>query len=147
MRKTSLLTALPILGVVLALSAGPAQAKTPDGKTPAEETVCDAEIGAGFGLCNAFCEAMDCDLLPLFGGDGDVLPNASERACLKTLDNYIKLTGNTAFPCQCPTAGGGAGTATLGCECASDADCDGSSSLVCSGQPGVCIEDDGGPGA
>lgn len=150
MKKTTILSVCAIIALALVLGTGPALAKTPDGKTPAEETVCDGEIGAGFGLCNAFCEAMDCDLLPIFGGDGDPLPNASEKACLRTLDNYIKLTGNTAFPCQCPEPGSGTGTGTFGCACNSDADCNGGMSLVCSGtpsNPGVCVEDDGGPGA
>ena len=39
-------------------------AQTPDGQTPAEETVCDALKGDGvskglYGLCVAFCEAQD----------------------------------------------------------------------------------------
>jgi len=49
-----------------------ALAQTPDEETPAEEVVCDGEVGAAFGLCNAFCEAMDCD------SDS---PRASEQAC------------------------------------------------------------------
>ena len=146
MRKATLLTALTIIGLFISLSAGPALAKTPDGETPAEETVCDGETGAAFGLCNAFCEAMDCDLLPLFGGDGAKSPNASERACLRVLDNYIKLTAKTAFPCQCPPPGTGAGTGTLGCECKDDLDCKEDMSLVCSDLPGVCIDDDPTPG-
>lgn len=39
-------------------------AQTPDGTTPAEETICDGLEGAAFGLCNAYCEAKDCDLNP-----------------------------------------------------------------------------------
>lgn len=38
----------------------PAMAQTPDGEPPAVESVCDDLTGAAFGLCNAYCEAMDC---------------------------------------------------------------------------------------
>lgn len=43
-------------------------AKTPDGMTPAEETVCDELQGAKrglYGLCVAYCEAQDCDSIEL----------------------------------------------------------------------------------
>ena len=60
------------------------QAKTPDGETPSEETACDAYEGAAFGLCNAYCEAMDCD---------SAEPQASEKACEKVLGNFRKKTG------------------------------------------------------
>jgi len=55
-----------ILFSVLALGllwsfAVTSDAQTPDETTPAEETVCDLYEGAAFGLCNAYCEAMDCD--------------------------------------------------------------------------------------
>ena len=65
---------------LLAAFAGTALAQTPDGQTPAVETVCNTQMsGAPFGLCNAFCEAMDCEL----ENDGDPLtePNASSTAC------------------------------------------------------------------
>ena len=44
----------------------PATAQTPDGETPAVEEVCDTLIGATpglYGLCVAYCEAHDADLL------------------------------------------------------------------------------------
>jgi len=60
-----LLTALTTIMVfgLLALSA-PVLAQTPDGQTPAQETVCDALQEDGitkglYGLCVAFCEAGD----------------------------------------------------------------------------------------
>ena len=57
-------TALPILTIcLLTLFAGALLGQTPDGQTPATETACELESGAAFGLCNAYCEAMDCDLL------------------------------------------------------------------------------------
>jgi hypothetical protein len=71
-----------------------AAAKTPDGQPPSQETVCDAETGAGFGLCNAYCEAMDCDS-----------PNhhASDNACEHVKRNFERKTGRP-LPCEatCP---------------------------------------------
>ena len=71
---------------------GAASAKTPDGLPPSVETVCDNETGAAFGLCNAYCEAMDCD---------SGAPQASQKACDKVRDNFVKQTGE-APPCDCP---------------------------------------------
>jgi len=71
-----------------------AAAKTPDGQPPSQETVCDAETGAAFGLCNAYCEAMDCDS-----------PNhhASDNACEHVKRNFERKTGRP-LPCEatCP---------------------------------------------
>jgi hypothetical protein len=67
-------------------------AQTPDGQTPAIETGCDGQSGAAFGLCNAYCEAMDCD--------GD-LPQASELACVRVLDRFQQITGS-----EIPSCGG-----------------------------------------
>jgi hypothetical protein len=60
--------------------------------TPAEETVChDAGLtGALWGLCNAYCEAMDCDF---------ATPDASETACQKVLGNFQKKSGGLLPPC------------------------------------------------
>ena len=46
---------------IVAMTAVGTFAQTPDGLTPSEETVCDRYEGNAFGLCNAYCEAMDCD--------------------------------------------------------------------------------------
>jgi hypothetical protein len=84
-------------GCLLLAVAGAAAAKTPDGQTPSQETVCDHETGAAFGLCNAYCEAMDCDS-----------PNhrASVGACNSVRRNFERKTGRP-LPCavQCPCAG------------------------------------------
>ncbi len=54
-----------VLMAVLAILASPvAYAQTPDGQTPAEETICDQLQVTGvskglYGLCVAFCEAQD----------------------------------------------------------------------------------------
>ena len=67
---------------------------TPDGLPPPMEHVCDAEKGAAYGLCNAYCQAMDCD---------SVAPNASDTACQKVSNKFMQLTGRPV-PCSesCP---------------------------------------------
>lgn len=81
-----------LFGTIAAWS--PATAKTPDGQTPAEETVCDGQAGAAFGLCNAYCEAMDCDSMD---------HRASDTACSRVKRNYERMTGRP-LPCEvvCP---------------------------------------------
>jgi hypothetical protein len=73
-------------GIALVLAfTYPGMAQTADGETLAVEDVCaNAGLtGKALGLCNAYCEAMDCD-------SGS--PQASEAACLRILsqlDTYI----------------------------------------------------------
>jgi hypothetical protein len=100
MMKTRLTLAFALLlictgtGAVLALG-------TPDHMPPALETVCDMEQGAAYGHCNAYCEAMDCDL----ANDGDPLtqPHASATACAKVRAKFQQTTGRDV-PCEvtCP---------------------------------------------
>ena len=53
---------LTLVFALLLICSGAAMAQgTPDWMTPHQETVCDSETGAAFGLCNAYCEAMDCE--------------------------------------------------------------------------------------
>jgi hypothetical protein len=72
----------------------PAAADTPDGQTPSEETVCDQERGAAYGLCTAYCEAMDCD---------SEAPQASATGCSRVRANFERITGRP-LPCDiaCP---------------------------------------------
>lgn len=81
----------------LVFGAGSAFAKTPDGKPPSQETVCDRESGAAYGLCTAYCEAMDCD---------DPNKRASDAGCAAVRRNFEKKTGRP-IPCAmtCPCAG------------------------------------------
>ena len=67
---------------------------TPDELPPPMEHVCDAENGAAYGLCNAYCQAMDCD---------NDTPSASDTACQKVSDKFMQLTGRSV-PCSidCP---------------------------------------------
>ncbi len=88
---------LPIRSVVLAslvaavgLIAAGAATKTPDAKTPAEETECDSLRGASFGLCTAYCEAMDCD---------SDAPKAKPAACLRVLKKFRKVSEDASPPC------------------------------------------------
>ena len=62
--KYLLSTLITIIAFVLLATASPALAQTPDGETPAQETVCDSLKDSGitkglYGLCVAFCEAHD----------------------------------------------------------------------------------------
>ena len=68
-------------------------AQTADGMTPAEEQVCDDLNGALYGLCVAYCEAMDCHL-------GDQF--ASDRACERVLTNYMSHSDGEMPPCHGP---------------------------------------------
>lgn len=71
----------------------PSVAATPDGFTPSQETVCeDAGLtGALWGLCNAYCQAMDCD------SDS---PKASLEACRKTAQKYAEKSSGAVLPCE-----------------------------------------------
>ncbi|HYN20836.1 MAG TPA: hypothetical protein VE078_07750 [Thermoanaerobaculia bacterium] len=85
---------LCILALALLVAAAPTAAKTPDGMPPSEETVCDGQVGAAYGLCTAYCEAMDCD---------SPEPNASATACSRVQANFLRHTG-MPLPCDvaCP---------------------------------------------
>ncbi len=136
-RDNTLLFLFFALVLAAALAPGAAIAQTADGQTPAEETVCDELSGAAFGLCNAYCEAMDCELLD--DGDESTSPNASEKACLRVKNNFIKITGLAVLPCDAcdPNAG------QLGCPC-DDSTLFCADGLFCDEDNGLCVEDGGG---
>jgi hypothetical protein len=73
--------------VCMVFAAGGVFAKTPDGMPPSEETVCSGLSGAAFGLCNAYCEAQDCDVHP-------------RPSCPVLKRNFEKITGSPIFPCD-----------------------------------------------
>ena len=87
------LVILTCLMGALVVMTNEARSKTPDGETPAVESVCDGLSGAAFGLCNSYCEAMDCD---------SPNPRASEQACSQVLDNFMKKTDGKLPPCSKP---------------------------------------------
>lgn len=64
------------------------------------QSVCDEAdlIGAAYGACNAYCEALDC------AGPGE---DQHGRACNQALDRFFELTGEYP-PCEplCPCASG-----------------------------------------
>jgi hypothetical protein len=63
---------------------------TPDEQPPAEETVCDPNVGLrgpAYGLCVAYCEANDCELDP------------GQHSCEVLLRNFYRATGRTDVPC------------------------------------------------
>ena len=85
---------LTLAFALLLACTGAALAQTPDGMPPPLETVCDMETGAAYGLCNAYCEAMDCE---------SDAPNASATACSKVRTKFQNITGRDV-PCEltCP---------------------------------------------
>lgn len=76
------------------LVGGGVLAKTPDGMPPSQETVCSSLTGAAFGLCNAYCEAQDCDVHP-------------RPSCPVLRRNFAKITGSAVFPCDIGMCGDG----------------------------------------
>ena len=74
--------------------ASPAPAQTPDGDPPAVEIVCDDFWGAAWGLCNAYCEAMDCD-----GFD----PLASANACDRVAAQFHIESYGALLRCGSPS--------------------------------------------
>src|SRR5215471_18223362 len=72
---------------LLAVTLQTSSAKTPDGMPPSQETVCSGLTGAAFGLCNAYCEAQDCDVHP-------------RPSCEQLRRNFERVTGSDVFPCD-----------------------------------------------
>jgi hypothetical protein len=78
---------LGLAAAIVMFAAGSAFAKTPDGMPPSQETVCSGLTGAAFGLCNAYCEAQDCDVHP-------------RPSCPVLRRNFQRITGSPVFPCD-----------------------------------------------
>jgi len=83
-----------------------ATAYTPDGKTPAVETVCDPLTTEGvtqglYGLCLAFCDAQDIasEELPITEADLDALMGAASSGSILDSYNMIKKTTDPYMPC------------------------------------------------
>lgn len=70
--------------LLLCLGTGAVLAQTPDS--------CGNETGAAYGLCNAYCDAMDCD------SDN---PSASATACEKVRTRFQNVAGRD-LPCEVP---------------------------------------------
>ena len=95
MMNVRLMLSFALLLICTGTGAALAQG-TPDWETPAQEAVCNGETGAAFGLCNAYCEAMDCE---------SENAQASATACTKVKDKFTNITGRDlpceAFACPC----------------------------------------------
>ena len=64
------------------------------GQAVAGKCVCDGQSGAAYGLCIAYCEAMDCD---------SDIPKADDTACAKIEDCYKQITGDVPpWSAECP---------------------------------------------
>jgi hypothetical protein len=71
--------------VVFIMAMGAAYALTP------EEDVCGKYSDNAWGLCNAYCTAMDCD---------SEQTNASGYACIQVAANFTRATGEESMPCE-----------------------------------------------
>lgn len=89
-----------VVAAVAVFGAAPVAAQTPDGLPPALETVCDKETGSAFGWCNAYCEAMDCELAN--DSDPATQPKASATACNKVRTKFQQATARD-LPCEVAT--------------------------------------------
>jgi hypothetical protein len=92
--KYLLSTLIALIAFAFLVTAPPVLAQTPDGLTPAVEDICTKWdfTGKTLGLCNAYCEAMDCD---------DLNPQASLQACDRVLAKILGSIGDSPFPtCQ-----------------------------------------------
>jgi hypothetical protein len=79
-----------VIACVLALTValvGTALTKTPDGQPPSEEDPCDGLNGSAYGICNAYCEAQDCDVHP-------------RPSCERLRTRFERKTGSSQLPCD-----------------------------------------------
>jgi hypothetical protein len=75
-----------VLAVLVAL-AGTAMTKTPDKQPPSTETSCNGLSGSARGLCNAYCQAQDCDV-------------HARPSCEVLRKQFQRATGSSKFPCD-----------------------------------------------
>jgi hypothetical protein len=98
--RTLLISVVVTVAIIGSVSVS---AQTPDGQTPAVETVCDPLIGATpglYGLCVAYCEAHDADILSPGGDPAELdVPNR------KILQNYNKKKTEFDPPMPCVQQG------------------------------------------
>jgi hypothetical protein len=59
------------------------------------DAICADLSGAAWGLCHAYCEAMECDTEN---------PNAAEHACMVVGARFERITGDRP-PCECDLPG------------------------------------------
>jgi hypothetical protein len=104
--KASRLSMVGLLFVSLAMAGLPAVASTPDGSTPAEETVCDPlmdeVVTPGlYGLCLAFCEAQDIASEDMALTDDEILALLNDVPSGSILQTYNQLRkeSDPEMPC------------------------------------------------
>jgi hypothetical protein len=97
---------LGLLFVSLSMVGLPTSASTPDGQTPAEETICDPlmaeDVSQGlYGLCLAFCEAQDIadEELPITEAELLALQDAAPSGNILNSYNSIKKETDPDMPC------------------------------------------------
>jgi hypothetical protein len=97
---------LGLLFVSLSMVGLPTSASTPDGQTPAEETICDPlmaeDVSHGlYGLCLAFCEAQDIadEELPITEAELLALQDAAPSGSILNSYNSIKKETDPDMPC------------------------------------------------
>ena len=74
---------------LLALLSAKALAEMP--RTP-----CSKYHGASYGLCNAYCEAMEC---------GTAIQHATEVACAKVEEKFLQIEGDGVDCGRCAAEG------------------------------------------
>ena len=74
-------TLCAVVGIMLAMGSTYAQGRGGGG-------ACDEWTGNAWGLCNAYCEAMNCDVSP---------HNASDQACTQVARNFYRATDKRIF--------------------------------------------------
>jgi uncharacterized repeat protein (TIGR01451 family) len=82
---------LSFILVSITIFGFPTVVNASDNMNPSEETVCDGLQGKMFGTCNAYCEAMDCDI-PNQQGNG--------KACQSLLKKWANISGGNPLPCE-----------------------------------------------
>lgn len=112
--KVGIRGTLFVVALAIGIGVPAASAKTPDGQTPSQETVCSGLTGAAFGLCNAYCEAQDCDV-------------HDRPSCAVLRRNFARITGTPVFPCDPRCGDGEVNQANEQCDDGNNAACDGCS--------------------
>ncbi len=88
--KKRLLLIMFVMGISISLIPM-VISKTPDGETPSVESICDDAglTGEAWDLCNAYCEAQDCDI-----------NTEGKKSCEVLKKNFEKVTGSNILPCD-----------------------------------------------
>lgn len=95
---------LALMAVLAVLASPVAFAQTPDGETPANEGVCDELLGGTpglYGLCVAFCEALDLAALsePITEANLEALEDSRPSGRILANYNKKKTESDPEMPC------------------------------------------------